>query len=102
MFSVEVKNRLSLAFVSTMEIISVCRSLVAQSSIPSLKREEVLGDLEDITNIMRQGKHEDIDAIEESIIALNEQGSFLCIRLLSSDASRQSICIRQAFNQDFV
>lgn len=72
----EVKNRLSLAFESTKDVIVTCRRIVTGSSIPSSKKEEILEDLRDITNIMRRRKYEDIEPIDEAINALNEQGSF--------------------------
>lgn len=74
MFDTEVKNRLSLAFASTNDIITLCQNLVTSSSVLStIKKTEILQDLADIKNIIKRHNYDDIDAIEEAIIALNER-----------------------------
>ncbi|GJJ13758.1 hypothetical protein Clacol_008014 [Clathrus columnatus] len=72
MLSQEVKDRLSIAFRSIEEGLSVSRNFVVNSSIPSPKREEFLGDLSDIKKIIENRAFENIDAIQEAIITLND------------------------------
>ncbi|GJJ13760.1 hypothetical protein Clacol_008016 [Clathrus columnatus] len=72
MLSEGTKSRLSVAFASTNDAICLCRNIVIESSIPPTKRNKILEDLTDVKNIIEQQKFEDVDAIEEAIVALSE------------------------------
>ncbi|GJJ13763.1 hypothetical protein Clacol_008019 [Clathrus columnatus] len=72
MLSEGAKSRLSVAFASTKDTIRTCRNIVTESSIPPAKRNRILEDLTDVNNIMKQQKFEDVDAIEEAIVAVSE------------------------------
>ncbi|GJJ13762.1 hypothetical protein Clacol_008018 [Clathrus columnatus] len=72
MLSEGAKSRLSVAFASTKDTICICRNIVIESSIPPTKRNIILEDLTDVNNIMKQQKFEDVDAIEEAIVALSK------------------------------
>lgn len=72
MFTDELRARLSESFSLVESNIVACQNLLDQSSISPQKKAEILHDLRDIEKIMKQRSLEDVDAIEEAIIALTD------------------------------